>query len=157
MDTREHAADGACRSLVRAAVALRRELDRVLAGTGLSGPQFGILMQLDEFGPMPLSEIGKRMWVTFGNITGLVDKLVAAGYVRRVRLRTDRRVVRAELTKKGAEVTGRLRPLHREGIMRFAANFADDELRLLQELLAKVPPPPEVDVECHNGTGGRQQ
>jgi len=72
-------------------------LDKHLAHLGLSGPQFGILSQLQFGGKTRLSELGKRLWVSGGNVTGLVDRLVKAGYVKRIRMHTDRRVIFAEI------------------------------------------------------------
>ena len=127
-EDREQAAHGACRSIVRVAALLRKEADKVFTAYGLSAPQYGILRQLDECGRMPQSELGKRLWVSLGNVTGLVDKLVAAGYVRRVGLRGDRRVTLAELTDKGREALKVLHPAHREWLLRMTAGLDVTEL-----------------------------
>jgi MarR family transcriptional regulator, 2-MHQ and catechol-resistance regulon repressor len=154
MDPREQAVLGVCRDIIRTASALRKELDRVFSDAGLSGPQFGILSQLETLGSMPLGELGKRLWVSCGNVTGLVDKLVAAGYVRRVRLRKDRRVVRAELTDKGTELIRELIPRHRECVLRFTAGLADSELQNLKTLLEKTNGAPEEASGCSMNSGG---
>jgi MarR family transcriptional regulator, 2-MHQ and catechol-resistance regulon repressor len=133
---REKIAEETCRSIVRAASLLRKDLDKVSAG--ITGPQFGILVQLVSYGKMPLGELGKRLWVTCGNVTGLVDKLVAAGYVRRTRLRTDRRVILAEITERGRNIVSELRPVHREHFLRFTSALSEDELQELQILLEKI-------------------
>jgi len=138
MNTREEYIIGACRNIIRVAHLLRKDLDRILSITGISSPQFGILSQLDKYGSMPLSELSKRLWVTCGNVTGLVDKLVASGYVRRIRPNTDRRVIIAELTENGQNLIRELRPLHREHLMRFTSGLDKTELRELQVLLKKI-------------------
>lgn len=127
-----------CCNIARAAAALRKDIDIVLGPAGLSGPQFGILLHLETAGSMPLNELGKRLWVTCGNVTGLVDKLVAAGYVRRTRLRNDRRVILAELTDIGREVVANLRPIHRKRLAHFTSGLSELELRELQLLLEKI-------------------
>jgi len=132
----------------------RRELERVFAGSGLSGPQFGILCQLDADGSMPLSELGNRLWVSWANVTGLVDKLAAAGYVRRIRLRRDRRVVLAELTEKGRDAISELRPLHRDCLMRFTAGLDVTEMRRLQSILEKLTRPCKEEPRRAGKPGG---
>jgi len=154
MATHEEAAFGACRSIIRSAVLLRKELHKVFSAAGLSGPQFGILNELDKHGRMPLSELGKRLWVSCGDVTGLVDKLVAAGHVRRIRLRKDRRVILADLTDQGRDLIGKLRPVHYQCLLRLTAQFQEPELRELTLLLEKLHQPIEEDPGCPTLSGG---
>ena len=141
MDQREEAAFRACRNLIKAAVVVRRELDNVFASAGISGPQFGILMLLDTHGSMALGELGKRLWVSCGDVTGLVGKLVAAGYVRRARQPNDRRVIIADLTDEGRRLICELRPLHAECLARITVGMDEPDLRELSSLLEKLCPP----------------
>ena len=127
-----------CRDIVRAAAALRKYADADLGPAGLSGPQFGILRQLELAGAMPLSELGRRLWVTCGNVTGLVDRLVAAGHVRRTRDDVDRRVVLAELTDQGREIVGRLTPVVLDRLTQFTSALTETQLHELQVLLEKI-------------------
>jgi DNA-binding MarR family transcriptional regulator len=56
-------------------------------------PRFDILAQLERAGaPISMSELSRRMMVTNGNITGLVERLVAEGLVDRTAAAKDRRV-----------------------------------------------------------------
>jgi DNA-binding MarR family transcriptional regulator len=143
MDSREESAIGVCRSIIRSAAALRRELDKALSPFGLSGPQFGILYQLETRGSMPLGELGKHLWVSCGNVTGLVDKLVEAGYVERIRPGNDRRVALAELTDKGRDTMRILRPSHRECVLRLTSKLDASDFADLQILLDKIVPSKE--------------
>lgn len=138
MATREESAIGICRSIIRSAAGLRRELDKALLPFGLSGPQFGILHQLEMRGSMPLGELGKHLWVSCGNVTGLVDKLVEAGYVNRIRTGSDRRVALAELTDRGRDVLRTVLPSHSEYVLRATSGLDESELGELQILLDKV-------------------
>ncbi|MGD9618844.1 MAG: MarR family winged helix-turn-helix transcriptional regulator [Mycolicibacterium sp.] len=54
-------------------------------------------LNLLEHGPLTAGEIGARLDLTSGSVTALVNRLVASGYVRRVRTIEDRRVVKVEL------------------------------------------------------------
>ena len=52
------------------------------AGTTL--PRFDILAQLERHkGPMSMGELSKRLMVTNGNVTGLVERLASEGMVER--------------------------------------------------------------------------
>ena len=148
MDTREEIAASVCQHIARTAFILRREMDRIVASTGLSGPQLVVLHQLETYGPMPLSEIGKRMWISAGMVTGLVDKLVAAGYVRRARMRKDRRIVIAGLTRKGREVMHEVCPRHDEVVMLITAGLEVTELFELQSMLERLRRPRDHEADC---------
>ncbi len=69
--------------------------------TGLSMPQFSILMQLHHKGPCGLSEISERFDVTAAAASQLVDKLVQAGYLEREEDPHDRRAKLLTLSDTG--------------------------------------------------------
>jgi DNA-binding MarR family transcriptional regulator len=77
--------------------------------TGLSMPQFSILMQLHYRGACGMSEISERFEVTPAAASQLVDKLVQSGFIAREEDPSDRRAKTLNLTDKG-------RALIRQGI-----------------------------------------
>ena len=72
--------------------------------TGLSMPQFSILMQLHYKGPCGMSEISERFDVSAAAASQLVDKLVQAGYIERTEDPSDRRAKLLKLSTKGAKL-----------------------------------------------------
>ncbi len=65
-------------------------------------PRFDLMAQLDKApGGMTLSDLSKRMMVSNGNLTGLVDRLVASGHIVRTVSPTDRRATVISLTDSG--------------------------------------------------------
>jgi DNA-binding MarR family transcriptional regulator len=72
--------------------------------TGLSMPQFSILMQLHYKGPCGMSEISERFDVTAAAASQLVDKLVQAGYIERTEDPSDRRAKLLKLSARGAKL-----------------------------------------------------
>ena len=72
--------------------------------TGLSMPQFSILMQLHYKGPCGMSEISERFDVSAAAASQLVDKLVQAGYIERTEDPNDRRAKLLKLSAKGAKL-----------------------------------------------------
>jgi MarR family 2-MHQ and catechol resistance regulon transcriptional repressor len=86
---------------------------------------------------LPLCAIGEKLLVTSGNVTYVADQLEKAGYLRRARSATDRRVVRAVLTPRGAALMARIFPDHAAVIARAAAALSPAEQSTLAALLKR--------------------
>jgi len=91
--------------------------------TGLSMPQFSVLMQLHHKGACGMSAISERFEVTPAAASQLVDKLVQSGLIQRVEDPNDRRAKLLNLTDKG-------RDLIRQGI--------EERYRWVEELAGKL-------------------
>ncbi len=72
--------------------------------TGLSMPQFSILMQLHHKGPCGMSEISERFDITAAAASQLTEKLVQGGYIERTEDPNDRRAKSIQLTPKGKDL-----------------------------------------------------
>ena len=72
--------------------------------TGLSMPQFSILMQLHHKGPCGLSEISERFDISGAAASQLVDKLVQSNYLERTEDPSDRRAKLLRLSENGAKL-----------------------------------------------------
>ncbi len=75
----------------------------VLRDLGLSIPQFDVLSTLTEREGLTQKELALRLYVTKGNVSGLVDRLVEAGLVERRAIPDDRRSHALFLTPAGAK------------------------------------------------------
>ena len=78
-----------------------RERVHFAKATGLSMPQFGILMQLHYHKDCGVSDISGRFDITSAAASQLVDKLVQSGLIQREEDPNDRRAKRLNLTDKG--------------------------------------------------------
>src|SRR5436190_23272189 len=89
--------------LARCFQAVGSRIGRFLGEEGVTGAQFGVLRCLGEAGPegLMLTALSERLLVSCGNTTGVVDRLEAAGLLRRERSDEDRRVIMARLTPEG--------------------------------------------------------
>jgi DNA-binding MarR family transcriptional regulator len=86
-----------CTTLIEGEVRgrLREQFDVTL-------PRFDLMAQLDKAPDgMTLSDLSKRMMVSNGNLTGLVDRLVTSGHIVRTASPTDRRATVISLTESG--------------------------------------------------------
>jgi DNA-binding MarR family transcriptional regulator len=99
------AADGMAMvtSVVRAQQLLLERIDAVLRPRGLTFARYEVLRLLSftRDAAMPMSRLGSLLQVHPTSVTSAVDRLVAQGYVERVRSDEDKRVVRAVLTAAG--------------------------------------------------------
>ncbi len=77
------------------------EMGQTLKPTGLSIPQFDVLSTLTEQQGLSQSDLAARLYVTKGNVSGLIDRLVEAGLVERRSAPGDRRSNAVFLTPEG--------------------------------------------------------
>ncbi len=77
---------------------------RFAKSTGLSMPQFSILMQLHHKGPCGMSDISERFDISNAAASQLVEKLVQAGYLARAEDPKDRRAKLLTLNAKGQKL-----------------------------------------------------
>ena len=68
---------------------------------GVSFTHFHIVSLLDRHGEMPMSRLADMLDVSDSNASGVVDRLEERGYVERVRVPDDRRVVHVRATEAG--------------------------------------------------------
>lgn len=72
--------------------------------SGLSMPQFSILMQLHHRGHCGISDIRDRFEITAAAASQLVEKLVQAGLIERTEATQDRRAKQIQLSTKGRQL-----------------------------------------------------
>ena len=86
-----------CANLIEAEI--RKRL-REQFGTTL--PRFDLMAQLERApAGILLGEVSRRMMVSTGNVTGLVERLAQEGAIERLVSERDRRAVRVRLTPRG--------------------------------------------------------
>ncbi|RIK98332.1 MAG: MarR family transcriptional regulator [Proteobacteria bacterium] len=106
---------------------------------GVTMPRFDLMAQLDKVpGGMTLSDVSKRMMVSNGNVTGLVERLMESGHIDRRTSETDRRVQVIRLTRLGRADFRRMAAEHKAWIADIFADLADKDVRDLMRLLAKT-------------------
>lgn len=112
-----------CANLIEAEI--RRRL-REHFGTTL--PRFDLMAQLERApGGVLLGELSRRMMVSNGNVTGLVERLAQEGLIVRETPQTDRRAVRVRLTSGGRAVFARMAAAHSDWVAELLAGLAPAE------------------------------
>jgi DNA-binding MarR family transcriptional regulator len=103
--------------LLKLANDLTRALEVHFHRFGLTTARFGILIYLyDTEEGYPPSEIARRVGVTKGNLTSLIDSLEKQTLLVRTQHETDRRVVLLKLTTKGRKLLQQILPIHYQRI-----------------------------------------
>jgi len=108
------------------------------AEEGMSFGQMVLLRVLVQKGKASPKELAEALSVTTGNVTGLLDKLEAAGLVTRTRSAKDRRVVHIELTAKARQ---RFRKVQRAAVDMLSEAFegwTQPQITQLQDLLERL-------------------
>ena len=108
------------------------------ADHGLSLTEFAILEALYHRGRMVLGEIQRRILVSSGGITFLVDRLAEKGLVVRQECPEDRRAKYVSLTREGTRLIRELFPSHARTLANAMQSLTSDEqveaTRLLKSL-----------------------
>lgn len=105
---------------------------------GLTPTEFMILEVLYIKGKIPLQQIGEKILVTSGSITYNIDKLESKGLLQRIPCDKDRRVIYAEMTRRGKEWFSGIFEKHVEVVVSMTDALCLDEKREITELLKKL-------------------
>nr|WP_137830083.1 MarR family transcriptional regulator [Methylobacterium sp. L1A1] len=108
-----------------------------LRETGLSIPQFDVLSTLSEREGLTQQELAGRLYVTKGNVSGLIDRLVEAGLVERRPIPGDRRSHALHLTTAGATLATRGIETQAAYVARTLGQFTGRELESFEALVLK--------------------
>lgn len=133
-------------SVVRTSDQLQIRFARLLREYGLTPSQYNVLRILRGEGqPLPILEIASRTITVVPGITGLIDRLEQAGFVKRARCEKDRRVIYVALADHGAKALAALDEplagLHHQ----LLGHLSQAELKELIRLLEKVREPLTAD------------
>jgi len=100
-----------------------------LRDIGLSVPQFDVLSTLTEAEGLSQRELADRLYVTKGNVSGLIDRMVEAGMVERRALPGDRRSHALAMTAHGRALEAKAQALQQAFIDRTLGQLSDEDLR----------------------------
>ena len=102
-------------------------------------PRFDLMAQLERAPQgLQMGELSRRMLVTGGNITGIVDQLERAGLLVRTEDPGDRRVYLVKLTKEGRRQFALMAIEHESWIVQLFAGMPKREQRTLNESLSRL-------------------
>lgn len=102
-------------------------------------PRFDVMAQLEKLPDgITLGALSRRMMVSNGNITGLVERLVELGLVARIAHPTDRRAAVVRLTAAGRQSFATIAERHAVWIAGLFASMSGEDVGDLMRLLGRL-------------------
>jgi DNA-binding MarR family transcriptional regulator len=101
----------------------------------LSIPQFDLLSTLTEREGLSQQELAERLYVTKGNVSGLLNRMVEAGLVERRPIPWDRRSNALHLTERGRQLALQGIAAQQAYVNRTLGTLPPDDLAELERLV----------------------
>jgi DNA-binding MarR family transcriptional regulator len=123
------------------ATLLIKETQRLLKPFGLTDAQFDVLMMLgtqSENGTLNQTELSAMLLVNRSNITGLIDRMEHAGWVRRLSDNEDRRVNLIGMTEEGKALLEKAKTVYITRVDEITSILSKEEQHRLCETLERI-------------------
>lgn len=104
----------------------------------LSKSEIFAMLLVDRNGEVIMSQISSYINIPTSTATGIVDRLVKNGFMKRERSESDRRIVTIRLTDRGKEIVESLKNFIMERINAVNENLTEDERGMLYNIFIKV-------------------
>jgi DNA-binding MarR family transcriptional regulator len=114
-----------------------RQSDELFRGK-ITVPQFFLLSYLQKQGELRMTDIARFLSVTTAASTGVVERLVKAGYALRVFDPRDRRIIRIKLSVKGSAVVEKIMRQRRQMIMDIFGEISENERQQYLAILTRI-------------------
>jgi DNA-binding MarR family transcriptional regulator len=99
---------------------------------------YHILKVLKKRGELPMSEIGRLVYISKSNMTSLIDKLVENGLAERLPDKNDRRVINIALTDKGKDLLKDWRKYSNTEIKMNLSTLSNEDLEKFYESIENI-------------------
>ncbi len=156
---RDEAPEGIEQSVYRSLTGIFLQLDdydrRFFAEHGLSTRQFWALQHLDEQIGRSMVELSRLLFTDKSNVTGIVDRLEAAGLVARTPAPHDRRVILITLTPEGRRQRDFVHAQHITRIRDVLGSIGEGHLHTLLDLLSPISRNLEIQLARASGAPAR--
>lgn len=117
--------------------------ERLRRQFGVTLPRFDVmaaLYRMEEGATM--TELSRFLMVSNGNVTGIIDRLVADGLVSRDVEPNDRRTFRVRLTRRGRTSFTAMAAAHESWVSELLEPVSDAELQALLKAVEHIAPKP---------------
>ena len=102
-------------------------------------PQNHILLEiLAKKGAIPMSDIGNNLCIAKPNLTKIIEELTEEGLVKRVYDKTDRRVIKIQITTKGEEHLSNARELIKETFKKMLCSLDKKDVENLSKSISDI-------------------
>ena len=111
---------------------------RTLEQLRITGTQASMLSMLASGKCLTAAELAREYGIDASAITRLLDRLESCGLLTRLRSKEDRRVVKLQLTDKGAELAEQLPPIFNGVSETLMRGFTPEEICFLKSMLRRI-------------------
>jgi len=128
--------------LIQVAFRSKHDLMKLAEKYDLTGVQLYSLGAMNPHEPIPMNELSCILLCDASNVTGIVDRLLAQGYIKREENPTDRRVKLITLTSEGEKIRAALleeASRYELPEMKRLTNNQRDELKSMLSLILQSP------------------
>jgi DNA-binding MarR family transcriptional regulator len=126
-------------AVMATADAFLRESQRQFRPYGLTGAQYNVLNVLEGAAQgMSQRELSEVLVVDRSNVTGLLDRMEKAGWVKRADDPADRRVYRVSLTPAGRKLWAKVHPRYVERVAEVTRGLSLAQMKAGREILQKL-------------------
>lgn len=91
-------------------------------------PQLAVLRELYHHPEITLTELSKRVDLSKSTVSGIVDRLVSSGRVKKVKVSEDRRIIRISLMEDVSALQEKLDAIHKNYLAELFKNIDVSEL-----------------------------
>jgi len=97
-----------------------------------------VMMYLKKYDSLSMSDLGKMLLISKPNVTALVNKLIAKGFVIRSSTKQDRRIIMIRLSSKGFQFIEKINKKYLLQIKKRFMSLSDNELEMFSVSLQNV-------------------
>lgn len=108
------------------------------ASRTITQTQFMMLLAIRSYGTCTMGGLARNMKVSMPTVTGIADRLVKMGYIRRFASPKDRRQVEVAVTAKGENFVREFQTVVAERWSRVLAPFSAKEMEVFYKMILKI-------------------
>ena len=140
-------------ALLRASRGIENELrERLRLAYDTTLPRFDVMAALYRRPDgLKMSDLSRVLMVSSGNVTGIVQRLLADGLIERDGVAGDRRAVRVRLSAQGRKTFAAMAVQHAAWVAEMMADLNADDVAAAQQALLKID---TQDRDARNGGSG---
>ncbi len=138
--------------ILKASKIIEAELrDRMRSEFATTLPRFDVMAALDRSsGGLKMHELSSVLKVSNGNVTGIVDRLVNDGHIKRHSVAGDRRATVVQLTSRGEKAFAQLAAVHEDWVDELLGCISHTQADTLINLLSGI------ELHCTDNTAASE-
>lgn len=138
MSLRGREAEAVISQLLRASIGLQKAFDRCFAFAGLTAQEAAVLVHCAEAKELSAGKLAQAMGRDKGKITRFIDRLEAAGFLRRSSDPRDHRLLIIKPTRRAQRAVPRLKRTFEQVREEFLNGIPSDDLNRLGSVLSAL-------------------